>query len=108
MAGVHTNQSDRTAVSTTTILSGGRPARVSSLRGSASARHDGVTRIKWGFAVTDIARQLRAQKRYSTDPRYLERMALEEEFRNGLNLPRVGSKQMDAPDVRQPGSQERL
>lgn len=37
------------------------------------------------YAMNDTARRLRAQKAYSTDPAYLERMAREEETR------RVGS-----------------
>lgn len=57
--------------------------------------------------MIDIASQLRAQKRYSTDPRYLERMALEEELRQGSNLPRVRSK-TNAPHETQPDRQERL
>jgi hypothetical protein len=33
------------------------------------------------YAMSDTARRLRAQKAYSTDPAYLERMAREEEAR---------------------------
>jgi hypothetical protein len=33
------------------------------------------------YAMNDTARRLRAQKAYSTDPDYLERMAREEEAR---------------------------
>ena len=33
------------------------------------------------YAMSDAARRLRAQKAYSTDPAYLERMAREEETR---------------------------
>jgi hypothetical protein len=33
------------------------------------------------YAMSDTARRLRAQKAYSTDPAYLERMAREEETR---------------------------
>ena len=41
---------------------------------SAEHTHGDVT-------MTDTARRLRAQKAYSTDPAYLERMAREEETR---------------------------
>ena len=53
--------------------------------------------------MNDIARRLRAQKAYSTDPAYLERMAREEETR-GVDAPRrerLQDKHEDkAPGVR--------
>jgi hypothetical protein len=39
--------------------------------------------------MNDAARRLRAQKAYSTDPGYLERMALEEEARERVPPERV-------------------